>query len=1112
MSNYAQLERSLESRAQFDALREDDLPTTFSETTRAAFALTRREELSSSASTAWARQNEERANKIRDLGGDWNAASTYQQIPLGVTQEWRRYQAQGDVTQAPSWRAFPQWHTAYEHVRQFESQYPDQVLSDAALFEVRKKEASELRAQEQETMRRGSGLASFVGTAGAVMTDPLVLASLPFGVGEIQAGRTLLQVAGRVGAAEGAIAMAVEIPIQAEVYRYKRELDAPWSLRDSALNVLAAGIGTAALSGTLSAGLEGTRRALARYREAKVSPDVKAELDSVAEILEDIVHVEDNNPLRFDDQPMERPHHNALDVARAQDENGQPIDVRDQVEPWEPQDGIDQVLRQSEASDNLVPLDPRGLEIDAELFQFKAGADTAGVTSALKGVQRFDRRLAGVSLIWERADGKRFIADGHQRRDLGIRAIAAGQDPAEVQLNGFILRETDGVSALDARRMAAVKNMAEGTGTAVDAAKILREVGPLSDAMLPPLPPGSALVRQARGLARLSDDNFMQVVNGVVDARFAALVGHAAEDPRLQQAMLEVLRKTSPAKEVQARSIVDQVRTQGIETRVTEDLFGESAISESLYLERAQVLDAALKESRNDRATFGRLVSEETRILDAGDNQLDRAANMQRIQEASHAQAKISALANSKGPISDALTEAARAIKNGEKPATAAAAFLEAARREILESNSGGRPAGGARSGRETPGGEQELGAFDFTPGRGLTPEDQAIEARFLEKLSTTPWPELKAEYAALPDTHGGRVLSTDAARELSPDYLKDRTLSSAVHEPSSAFIKRLYAERLAEEPKAGQVAEVVFTAGGTGAGKTTGLKFLKTADDSQIIFDGNLANEGSAIKKIDQAIAAGKRVVVNYVYRDPIEAWVNGVMTRAMRQFEEHGTGRTVPIDVHASTHAGARSTLDALVARYADNELVDVMVVDNSNGKGKTAVSTVDKLPEVVENAIVDEGNKAIDEALANGKINEKVAEGLRAEQIAPGAANRAGSGGLDQQSRSAGDTAKTGGLKPASAIDAAPRAIVRATADEHIGTPLATRTGTVEDLEYETVLAQADDLIDKYGEQAHVVNEVNGEAVQRSLRTTLDELDRLEESLEGVRVCTTGSRAAA
>ncbi|MBM4220094.1 MAG: hypothetical protein FJ171_10820 [Gammaproteobacteria bacterium] len=123
-------------------------------------------------------------------------------------------------------------------------------------------------------------------------------------------------------------------------------------------------------------------------------------------------------------------------------------------------------------------------------------------------------------------------------------------------------------------------------------------------------------------------------------------------------------------------------------------------------------------------------------------------------------------------------------------------------------------------------------------------------------------------EYNALEDAKGGRVLNTDTARELEPEYLKDRTKSADVHEPASAFIKKLYAKRLAEPTPKGKMPVVVFTAGGTGAGKSSGVDILEMENpafaQAELVYDTNMNKFSSALDKIDQALS------VSYATRFP--------------------------------------------------------------------------------------------------------------------------------------------------------------------------------------------------------------------------------------------------
>jgi hypothetical protein len=184
---------------------------------------------------------------------------------------------------------------------------------------------------------------------------------------------------------------------------------------------------------------------------------------------------------------------------------------------------------------------------------------------------------------------------------------------------------------------------------------------------------------------------------------------------------------------------------------------------------------------------------------------------------------------------------------------------------------------------------------------------------------------------------HFGKVISVDQAKELSPDYADSNSsrarLAGAVQEPAHKFAHRLYARELAKHALPGQQDMVLFTAGGTGAGKTSTIRNADGAKlfrDAQIVFDGTLHDYQDGVKLIDQALAAGKRVVIVAVHRDLLEAFDNGVLPRAVRQ------GRPVPLDEHIETHKGIADALPRYVNRYQDNPRVQFVAIDNSRGAG--------------------------------------------------------------------------------------------------------------------------------------------------------------------------------
>ena len=171
----------------------------------------------------------------------------------------------------------------------------------------------------------------------------------------------------------------------------------------------------------------------------------------------------------------------------------------------------------------------------------------------------------------------------------------------------------------------------------------------------------------------------------------------------------------------------------------------------------------------------------------------------------------------------------------------------------------------------------------------GFGPQAMDLNARLEQKIFSD-FDKAVDEYSALPDTKGGKLLDTDQARELSPEYRADRSLAPKVHEAASAFTQRAFEQRMAEAPDGGLV---LFMAGGGGAGKSSAEDLLSAdMDRANTILDGTLSSYDKAAKNIQLALDNNQSVRIVYVYREPGEAMRNGVLTRAMKR------GRTVTID----------------------------------------------------------------------------------------------------------------------------------------------------------------------------------------------------------------------
>ncbi len=259
---------------------------------------------------------------------------------------------------------------------------------------------------------------------------------------------------------------------------------------------------------------------------------------------------------------------------------------------------------------------------------------------------------------------------------------------------------------------------------------------------------------------------------------------------------------------------------------------------------------------------------------------------------------------------------------------------------------------------------------------KAATPALDEVGMRLQTRLEKD-YPSLVQQYRMIEDSRGGKVLNTDIARELSEDYLKNRTLSANVHEPASSFIKQYYSELLAQPAKEG--SRVLFTGGGTGAGKTSSLQetLPKIAKEAEIVYDTNMNKLESARKKIDQALESGRKVDLVYTYRDPVEALREGSLSRAMRQVKDIGTGRTVPLKEHIRTHLGSREVMPQLMEAYKDNPNVRIAVVDNSLGKGQARISSLEALPQLDTKTLEKQLRNALEEEFKAGKITKEVYE---------------------------------------------------------------------------------------------------------------------------------------
>lgn len=226
--------------------------------------------------------------------------------------------------------------------------------------------------------------------------------------------------------------------------------------------------------------------------------------------------------------------------------------------------------------------------------------------------------------------------------------------------------------------------------------------------------------------------------------------------------------------------------------------------------------------------------------------------------------------------------------------------------------------------------GQQKIATVSgFEKGAGLSGEAAQTEAASFKKVIKNEENILEA----YKKTHG-KVVNVDEFRKEFIDEGYNGINSAAVQEPSSYLGKRMWVKNLQENPG----VDAILYAGGGGVGKTSAIKNLpelaEQIDSAAAILDGNLSKVSSAIQRIEEAQAFGKNPRFMYVYRDPVDAFENGVVKRMLTNDEE--MGRLVPISALVENHTGSFETIRKLYNSASDEGKKAFTFINNADPRG--------------------------------------------------------------------------------------------------------------------------------------------------------------------------------
>ena len=528
-----------------------------------------------------------------------------------------------------------------------------------------------LHDKQADIADRSTGMGTFGNFAGsfsALVTDPLVLGTLPIGA-MYKVPTTALAAAWRVAWVEGLIGTAVEIPIQIKAQGFRKEVGLKTevelfgkTVNLGVLNTLTVGAGSFVLGGLIQGIIKGVPNATGILRK-QLNKSSDAEIDKISKALK-IENPEELSKVKQPENPFEETKATSqLDTENHNAAQSMVLnDIKKEIKPIEAAIKSKSI---NEITANNQIYKPEEIEFDPVNFQYKTDGDKRGVSNKLAEVKEWDNVAAGTIMVFEYRNGTKAIVDGHQRLGLAKRLSAQGK---KIDLLAYTIREADGITPEAAMIKGLMVNLMNNTGTASDAAKILRSrYGVDFEQIKKFLPPRTNLVRNTFGLTQLSDDAWGMVSNNRQLENLGAKVGEIIEDQSLHANIIKILKDKKFSTVGELEQTLRLTNTLPKTVTKQDTLFGTDFFAETLLVERSQLLNWAKKNITKRSAAFKTIVENDTTLQKAG-NKLNKLNNEEQRLIYEQVGERFEQIATRAGAeLSDKLTKAAQLLKDGKR-------------------------------------------------------------------------------------------------------------------------------------------------------------------------------------------------------------------------------------------------------------------------------------------------------------------------------------------------------------------------------------------------------------------------------------------------------------
>lgn len=332
------------------------------------------------------------------------------------------------------------------------------------------------------------------------------------------------------------------------------------------------------------------------------------------------------------------------------------------------------------------------LHVDPERFQYKINVSgKKGVTGQFSDI-KFNPEFAGTLHVWhDTENGKTYVVNGHHRHELAERSGYAGK---------LQVHYLDAANAEEARAKGALINIAGGNGTAVDAAKFMRDTGTTADELRDHgVSLKGQVAKDAAVLSSLSPGIFRRLALGTYRmGRALAIAQHLPEHVDQDRLDHWIDRYEETKNRELSDSTVEEMAREAAQSarqqQTTKGLFGEETEDRSLFVERAELKGALRRDITGRLNKFRAVSTDKSAATLEGANQINAAENKKTADRLANFLDDFDRETSFKGPVSDRLNQASQELANAPGKRKTILERLNADIRTILETVPENEPVG----------------------------------------------------------------------------------------------------------------------------------------------------------------------------------------------------------------------------------------------------------------------------------------------------------------------------------------------------------------------------------------------------------------------------------